>query len=113
MIVKETLAYADFKKTSDFTEFYVEELQAYTGIHIAMGLLKLPHTQDYWCTNEIISTPWFGLQIRTLIDHLSAVFPVCITSQAVNYQLMKWRRYISFYSICTKSLVNLGSKYGC
>ena len=25
-----------------------------------MGLLKLPRIQDYWCTNEIISTPWFG-----------------------------------------------------
>jgi len=59
-IVKETLAYAELKKASNFTEFYIEELQAFIGIHIAMGLLKLPRIQDYWCTNEIISTPWFG-----------------------------------------------------
>jgi len=52
-IVKQTLEYAKFKKASDFTEFYLEELQAFIGIHIAMGLLKLPRIQDYWCTNEI------------------------------------------------------------
>ena len=25
-----------------------------------MGLLKLPCIQDCWCTNEILSAPWFG-----------------------------------------------------
>ena len=24
-----------------------------------MGLLRLPEIRDYWCTNEIIATPWF------------------------------------------------------
>ena len=102
-IVKETLAYVDFKKASDCT---VEELQTFIGIHIAMGLLKLPRIQEYWCTNAIISTPWFGsimprdrffkimhyLHLSDYssqtkagetgynplykVDHLSAVFPV-------------------------------------
>ncbi len=41
------------------SEFYLEELQAFIGQHIAMGLLKLPQIKHYWSTNEIIFTPWF------------------------------------------------------
>ena len=59
-IVKQTLLYAASKGGGDFTEFYLEELQAFIGINIAMGLLKLPQVKDYWCTNDIISTPWFA-----------------------------------------------------
>jgi len=57
-IVKQTLLFAAMKGAS-FNEFYVEELQAFIGLHIAMGLLKLPQIKDYWCKNEIILTPWF------------------------------------------------------
>ena len=46
-------------KGASFNEFYVEELQAFIGLQIAMGLLKLPQIKDYWCKNEIISTPGF------------------------------------------------------
>jgi len=87
-----------------------------------MGLLELPCIQDYWCTNETISTPWFGsimprdrffkitrylhlsdsllqpksgqveydplYKVRAMIDQLSLCF-LGITSQAVNYQLMR------------------------
>ena len=36
-IVKQTLLYATSKGSGDFTEFYLEELQAFIGINIAMG----------------------------------------------------------------------------
>ena len=52
------LLFAAMKGTS-YNEFYVEGLQAFIGVHIAMGLLKLPQIKDYWCKNVIISTPWF------------------------------------------------------
>ena len=52
------LLFAAMKGTS-YNEFYVEGLQAFIGVHIAMGLLKLLQIKDYWCKNEIISTPWF------------------------------------------------------
>lgn len=58
-IVKQTLLYAA-SKGSDFPEFCLEELQAFIGINIAMGLLKLPQVKDHWCTSEVLSTPWFG-----------------------------------------------------
>ncbi len=59
-IVKQTLLYAKTKgEGAALSEFYLEELQAFIGLHIAMGLLKLPQIKDYWSTNEIISTPWF------------------------------------------------------
>lgn len=57
-IVKQTLLFAAMK-SSDFKEFYMEELLAFIGLNIAMGLLKLPQLKDYWCTNNIICTPWF------------------------------------------------------
>jgi len=37
----------------------VEELQAFIGINVAMGMLRLPQIRDYWATDDIISTPWF------------------------------------------------------
>ena len=56
-IVKQTILFAQTKGAT--FEFYLEELLAFIGLHIAMGLLKLPQIKDYWCTNEVISTPWF------------------------------------------------------
>jgi len=35
----------------------VEELQAFIGINVAMGMLRLPQIRDYWATDDIISTP--------------------------------------------------------
>ena len=39
--------------------FCDEELQAFIGLNIAMGLLKLPQIRDYWSTNEVLAMPWF------------------------------------------------------
>lgn len=36
-----------------------EELLAFIGMNIAMGLLRLPQVRDHWATDEILSTPWF------------------------------------------------------
>lgn len=36
-----------------------EELQAFLGMNIAMGMLRLPQIRDYWATVEVLSTPWF------------------------------------------------------
>ena len=38
----------------------MEEFQAFTAIHIAMGLLCLPQIKDYWSTSEVLATPWFS-----------------------------------------------------
>ena len=46
------------QKSTDF-EFCYEELLAFIGITIAMGLLKLPQIRDYWSKHEILATPWF------------------------------------------------------
>ena len=40
---------------SDFN-FQYEELLAYIGMNIAMGILRLPSIADYW-TTEVLSTP--------------------------------------------------------
>ena len=37
----------------------IEELQAFIGMNIAMGMLRLPQIRDYWATDEVLNTPWF------------------------------------------------------
>ena len=37
----------------------VEELQAFIGMNVAMGMLRLPQVRDYWATTEILNIPWF------------------------------------------------------
>ena len=56
-IVQQTKLFAAQKGVD--LEVYVEELQAFIGLNIAMGLLHLPQVRDYWSTNEILATPWF------------------------------------------------------
>ena len=42
-----------------------QELMAFIGINIAMGMLRLPQVKDYWSTNQILATPWFpGVMAR-------------------------------------------------
>ena len=40
-------------------ELCIEELMAFIGLNVAMGMLHLPQTKDYWSTSKILSTPWF------------------------------------------------------
>lgn len=56
-IVQQTILFAS-QKGVDFP-FCLQELQAFIGLNIAMGMLRLPQLRDYWSTNEILATPWF------------------------------------------------------
>ena len=56
-IVHQTKLFASQKKVT--LDFCLEELQAFIGLNIAMGVLRLPQVRDYWSTNEILATPWF------------------------------------------------------
>lgn len=56
-IVLHTNKYAQSKGVS--LNLVVEELQAFLGMNIAMGLLRLPQVRDYWSTSTILSVPWF------------------------------------------------------
>ena len=56
-IVEQTRIFA-YRNGIDFN-FQYEELLAYIGMNIAMGILRLPSIADYWTTTEVLSTPWF------------------------------------------------------
>ena len=56
-IVQQTKLFA-FQKGNDM-EFCIEELMAFIGLNVAMGMLHLPQVKDYWSTSKILSTPWF------------------------------------------------------
>ena len=38
---------------SEWTKFTVQELKAYLGFYILMGLVQLPSMYDYWSTNQV------------------------------------------------------------
>ena len=57
-IVTQTKLFAEQKKV-DFP-FCSEELLAFFGLNIAMGLLRLPQIRDYWSRNKVLCTPFFS-----------------------------------------------------
>ena len=61
-LVAQTNLYHDQKcpdNNDNFVPVCAEEIQAYIGVVIAMGLYKLPKIDDYWRTNGISHMPWF------------------------------------------------------
>ena len=56
-IVHQTKLFASQKKVN--LNYCLEELQAFIGLNIAMGILRLPQVRDYWSTSKILATPWF------------------------------------------------------
>ena len=62
-IVEQTKLFASQKGKT--LELCNQELMAFIGINIAMGMLRLPQVKDYWSTNKILATPWFpGIMAR-------------------------------------------------
>ena len=52
-------------------DFSIDELLAFIGLNIAMGMLRLPQARDYWSTNEILATPWFAaIMLRDRFFHI-------------------------------------------
>ena len=41
-----------------WTDLTVEELKAFFGIFIVMGIKKLPALNMYWSENEMLGCPW-------------------------------------------------------
>ena len=56
-IVQQTKLFA-LQRGKDM-EWCTEELMAFIGLNVAMGMLHLPQIKDYWSTSKILSTPWF------------------------------------------------------
>ena len=56
-IVQQTILFAAQK--GKVLNFCIEEIKAFIGINVAMGMLHLPQVKDYWSTNKILSTAWF------------------------------------------------------
>ena len=56
-IVQQTILFAQQKEKE--LSLCTEELLAFIGLNIAMGLIRLPQIQDYWNKNEVLATPFF------------------------------------------------------
>ena len=54
-IVTQTNLYASYK-----LDLQLEELEAFIGMNIAMGMLWLPQVCEYWAMSAILSIPWFS-----------------------------------------------------
>ena len=65
MIVTQTNLYREQcqsakSSTSPWTNVTVEEMMAFFGVFIAMGVTNLPEVFDYWRTEPILSIPWYA-----------------------------------------------------
>jgi hypothetical protein len=73
LISIETNEYAKYRKTKeqyftsvekswfrDWEDTCPEEIAGHTGIKMLMGIVTKPAIRDYWSTDEMISTPYFG-----------------------------------------------------
>ena len=43
-----------------WNDVVIEEMYAFLGIVIAMGIIILPEIRDYWCKSSILNLPWFS-----------------------------------------------------
>ena len=63
-ILAQSNLYADQQRAakddqSPWTPITKEELMAFIGINIAMGIISLPTMDDYWSTDPVLSHAWF------------------------------------------------------
>ena len=57
LIAEQTNLYATQKGTSPWENVSEDEMKAFFGIQVSMGLVRLPSLHDYWSTNSLIGTP--------------------------------------------------------
>ncbi|KAG4066842.1 hypothetical protein HA402_012909 [Bradysia odoriphaga] len=53
-VVEQTNIYAEQKQSKNWTELTVDELKAYIGCHIIMGIHKLPNLKAYWSSDPLL-----------------------------------------------------------
>ena len=64
-----------FSRFRKWTETTVSEMRLFIAVIINMGLVKLADLQDYWSTDEIVSTPFFpGVMVRDRFLNILAFF---------------------------------------
>ena len=51
-VLESIVHFASQKKVN--LELCLEEMQAFLGLNIAMGVLRLPQVRDYWSTHDIL-----------------------------------------------------------
>lgn len=59
LIVEQTRLFAIQQNDESFS-ISKEELFAFIGINVAMGMVRLPRVHDYWSTSPVFSMPWFS-----------------------------------------------------
>lgn len=67
ILVAQTNLYANTERaakapspSNHWKDVVVDEMLAYLGIHIAMGIVNLPNVRDFWSTEPILQHQWFG-----------------------------------------------------
>ena len=82
-------------KPSKWDEVFIEELLAYIGMVIAMGLVNLPSVHDYFATDPILSHPWFpSIMSRRRFCQISQYLHVSNEDQYPNDKLAKIRSFV-------------------
>ena len=104
-IVTQTVLLAKCKKAA-FSEFYLEELQAFIAIHIVMGLLKLPQIKDLLVLSQSI-----GFHSNAYTDFSKFLHVVDSTQQKKSNEpgydpLFKVHPLIDHFLQCFRNTIN-------
>lgn len=96
------------EKFASWTQITVEELQAYMGFMILMGLVKLPSIYDYWRKDEIYHYSPIALRISS---SFTATFTLLTTAHLPLQVVLSTRNlarfnrsltsYVSLFNQCT------------
>ena len=87
-LLVQTNLYADQQRatknnTSQWTPISKEELMAFIGINIAMGIVFLPTLDDYWSSDPIVAHTWFRIIMpRNQFRHILRYIHVVVNSKA-------------------------------
>ena len=94
MLIGETNRYAASMKSSRPSfdiHINTEDLLAFLGLNIAMGMADLPSIRDYWSSEPLLHMPWYGsvMSRNKFCDILSAIH--CANNEHPNEEDKLWK----------------------
>ena len=101
----ETNRYAQQNDAPGFQNIAVEEMKAFIGLNIAMGIINCSDVRDFWSTDTILSHPWFPstLSRDNFLQILSNLHVNDNNNNARNDKLFKVRPFLDhLVSQCKK-----------
>jgi len=110
LVVQTNLYYsqriADKPSSMEWADVTVEEMMAFIGLVIAMGVVRLPEIDDYWATDPILQHPWFAsIMSRTRFKQILRYLHCADnTANVVGDKLRKLRNIVDMLNVSSRQM---------